>query len=118
MELEIPKEYSGRAHIKLLEFCVEILSIWINIVEYTLDDEECLLFMGDSTTAIGWLHKARKPAPNKHPQLTFMKTRLQRKLTDLLIDNDHLLNSKWLPGSVNFIPVYYLGIGTSMTVRY
>ena len=56
-----------------MEFCTEIVSIWIDIVEGTLDDEEFVLSMGDTTTAIGWLHKAHKPAPNKHPQPTLEK---------------------------------------------
>ena len=33
----------------------------------------------------------------------FAKTRLQIKLADLLIDNEHLLHSQWLPGSANVI---------------
>ena len=84
---QIPKTFWGRAHINLLELCAELVSIWIDIVEDTLDDEECLISMGDSTTDIGWLHKARKPTPNNHPQLTLAKTILQRQLTDLIINN-------------------------------
>ena len=75
---QIPKEYLGRAHINLLEFCAELVSIWINIVEETLYDEECILSMGDSTKAIGCLHKARKPAPNKHTHITLAKMILQK----------------------------------------
>ena len=89
MELEIPKEYSGRAHIKLLEFCVEILSIWINIVEYTLDDEEFLLSVVPQST---------QTHPKEHPHHTIAKTILQRELEDLLIDNEHLLYSQCLRG--------------------
>ena len=35
---KITKEYWGPAHIKLLEFCAELVSILIYIVEDTLDD--------------------------------------------------------------------------------
>ena len=35
----MPKEYWGRTHINLLEFCAELVSIWINIIEDILDDE-------------------------------------------------------------------------------
>ena len=83
---QIPKEYWGRGHINLFEFCAEIVSIWINIVEDTLDDEECLISMWDRKTAIGWFHKACKLAHNYRPHLTLIKTRLQRELADLLID--------------------------------
>ena len=51
-----------------------------------------------------WLHKSRKPNPNEHPQLTLEKKRLQKQLSDLLIDNKHLLYSQCFPGSANFIP--------------
>ena len=101
---KITKEYWGCAHINLLEFCEELVSIWIDIIEDTLDDNACLLSMGDIPTAIGWLHKAHTPAPNENPQSTLAKTRLQRKLTYLLIDNEHLMYSPWFPGSANFIP--------------
>ena len=60
--------------------------------------------MGYRTTAIGWLHKESKPAPNKHPQLTLAKKRPQRQLTELIIDNEHLLYSQRFPGSANVIP--------------
>ena len=36
---QIPKEYLSRAYINLLEFFSELLSIWIDIVEETMDDK-------------------------------------------------------------------------------
>ena len=50
---QIPKEYWGRVYINLLEFCAELVLIWIDILEKTTDDEEFLLSMGDITTDIG-----------------------------------------------------------------
>ena len=99
-----PKEYWDSAHINLLEFCAELLSIWINIVEDTMYDENCLLYMRYRTTAIRWLHKSHTPATNDNPQLTLAETRLQRQLVDILIDNEHLLYSQWFLGSTNVIP--------------
>ena len=78
---QTPKEYWGRAHINLWEFCAELVSIWIDIVEDTLNEKEYLLSIGDIKTSIKWFHKAHKPAPNKH-----------------------LLYSQWFPGSTNVIP--------------
>ena len=49
---QIPKEYWVRAHINLLDFCAELVLICIEIKEDTLDDEEFLLSMGDSTEDI------------------------------------------------------------------
>ena len=76
-----------------MELCAEIVSIWIDIAEVTLYDEECLICMGDITTAIGWLQKSHKPAPDEHKHLTLAKTRIQRQLADLVIYNEHLLYS-------------------------
>ena len=72
---KIPIEILGCAHINLLELYSELVSIYIDIVEETLDDKECLLSMGYSTTAIRWIHKARKPDPNDHPQLNLAKNK-------------------------------------------
>ena len=74
-----------------MEFCAELVFVFIDIVEDRLDVKECLISMGDITTAIGWLHKAQKPAPNNHPQLTLVKTRLQIQMSGLLIDKENLL---------------------------
>ena len=87
-----------------MEFCAELVSIWIDIIEDTLDDDECLLSMEERRTAIEWLRKAQNPAPNDHPQLTLAKTRLQSQMSDLLIDNEHLLYSQWSPRSSNVTP--------------
>ena len=72
-------------------------------MEDILYGEEYLISMGDRTTAIGWLHKARKLDTNKQPQLILKKIRLKRQLADLLIDNKNLLYSQWFPGSTNVI---------------
>ena len=76
---QIPKEYWGCAHINLLLSCAELVLIWIDKVEDTLYDKECLLSMGDSTTAIGSLQKARKTVPKEHPQLTLRKNETPKK---------------------------------------
>ena len=64
---QIPKYYWGHTHINLLELCTELVSICIDIVENTLDDEICLLSIGDSIKSIRCFKKVPKPAPNEHP---------------------------------------------------
>ena len=60
--------------------------------------------LGIAQQLLGGSTKNENPAPNEHTQLTVAKTRLQRQLTDLLIDNKDLVHSKWLPGSTHVIP--------------
>ena len=48
----------SQAHINLLEFLGSIVCIWLDILDKDTPPESCLLAMGDSTTAIGWLKKS------------------------------------------------------------
>jgi len=56
---KIPHHLLGIAHINVLEFLGELVGPWIDIIEGTLGQEECILSMGDSSTAIGWIHRSR-----------------------------------------------------------
>jgi hypothetical protein len=51
----IPEKLQGRAHINLLEFIAQLISIWIGIIEKNVKPFECLLGMGDNTASMGWL---------------------------------------------------------------
>jgi hypothetical protein len=55
----IPEELQNRAHINMLEFMAEIACIWDNIIDGRLYPKDCLLTFGDSTTAMGWIHKSK-----------------------------------------------------------
>ena len=52
---EIPAKLRGRAHINLLEFLTQLINIWIDILEKNMSKQSCLLCIGDSTSAMGWL---------------------------------------------------------------
>eukprot|EP00979_Chaetoceros_neogracilis_P013087 scaffold3660_cov246-Chaetoceros_neogracile.AAC.3 len=101
---QIPEELRNRAHINLLEFLAELIGVWIDIIDDDLGDEECLLPMGDSSTAVGWIHRSRIPQPDQCSHAYEMKTKVARKFADLMIDNNHLLYSQWFPGRDNIIP--------------
>jgi len=55
---KIPYHLLGRAHINVLEFLGELVGPCIDIIEGTLGQEEYILSMGDSSTAIGWIHRS------------------------------------------------------------
>jgi hypothetical protein len=50
----IPEHLRGRAHINLLEFLIQIVTIWVDIESGNVKPLDCLLAMGDNTTAAGW----------------------------------------------------------------
>ena len=55
---EIPEELRGRAHINLLEFMVQLISIWIDILAGRMKSQDCILAISDSTTVAGWLRRS------------------------------------------------------------
>ena len=50
---EIPLYLRGRAHINLLEFLTQVVSIWFDSLEKTIKKGDYLLAMGDNTSAMG-----------------------------------------------------------------
>ena len=51
----------------------------------------------------GYSTKDANPSPTSIHSSPFPKTRLQKQLSDLLIDNEHLMYTQWFPGSDNVI---------------
>ena len=102
----IPKELRGRAHIGLLEYLAQIVSIWLDIYDGDIDVEDCALSMGDSTNAIGWVKKSNflEEGETHHDQTA--KIRCSRKLAELTMQNKIKLYSQWLPGALNIIPCH------------
>ena len=100
----IPLWLRGRAHIGLLEFLAEIVSIWLDIHDGDISAEDCALSMGDSTNAIGWVKKSNflEEGETHHDQTA--KLRASRKLAELAMGQKVKLYSQWFPGADNIIP--------------
>jgi hypothetical protein len=49
----------------VLEFLAMLVTIWLTILECDLEgsQQDCILAMGDNTSAIGWIHKSGKLKP-------------------------------------------------------
>jgi hypothetical protein len=99
----IPHHLLGRAHINLLEFLAILVSVWLDIVEGSAKPLDCILVMGDSTTAVGWLHKTRIMRKDMQVDDFQAQTKVARKLATLIIENNMCLYSQWLPGEKNVI---------------
>ena len=59
--------------------------------------------MGDSTTAIGWLHKTKIMGQYMDVEDFQARTKIARKLATLVIENDMCLYSQWFAGKQNII---------------
>jgi hypothetical protein len=93
----------GRAHINLLEFVACLIAIWLDIIEGRATSLDCILVMGDSTTAIGWLHKTQVKKHDMDEWDFQARTQVARKITQLMLDNNTCLYSQWFPGKANAV---------------
>jgi hypothetical protein len=59
--------------------------------------------MGDSTTAMGWLHKSKYNEDSETAARHALRLKIARKLAELVIDNNLTLYSQWFPGKDNVI---------------
>ena len=61
---QIPQNLQGRAHINLLEFLSQLVSIWINIIEERTKPLDSILAMGDKTASMGCLRQMMNQTMN------------------------------------------------------
>ena len=99
----IPNELRGRAHINLLEFLTQVISIWIDIIENKSSKEDCILCMGDSTSAIGWLRRSNFRAKDENDIEWEVKQNVARKLANLVLDSETVLYKQWFAGELNVV---------------
>ena len=113
----IPKELRGRAHIGLLEYLAQIVSIWFDIYDGDISAKNCTLSMGDSANEIRWVKKSNflEEEETHHDQSA--KIRVLRKLAELAIQNKIKLYSQWLPGALNDILITFTNTSFSNLLR-
>ena len=99
----IPDRLLSRAHINLLEFLASIICIWLDILEGHVLPESCLLSMGDSTTAAGWLRKSNFKEDDENDVETTVKLVAARHLATLILQAKACLYSQWFAGDENDI---------------
>ena len=76
-------ELRGRAHINLLEFLAQLISIWIDFIEGKLNKHDCLLGMGDNTASMGWLRRSNFRENNEHDTEWLAKQKVAIKVATL-----------------------------------
>ena len=97
----LPPPLRGRAHINLLEFIAQVVSIWIDIIEKKIQPLDCILGMGDNTASMGWLRRANFRENNEHDKEWYAKQQLARKLASLVLASDTVLYRQWFRGADN-----------------
>jgi hypothetical protein len=99
---QIPTNLRFRATINMLEHLASIVGPWIDLIENNLPPLSCILAMGDSTTAAGWLRKSNfKESEKESPQMTAEKIKLSREHARRLMKNSCCEYSQWFPGVDN-----------------
>lgn len=103
----IPENLRGRAHINLLEYLGQVICIWLDILDGTIEEEDCLLSMGDSTSALGWMRRSNFRATEgteaEKNEDWIAKEKVSRKLAQLVLDSNTVLYSQWFAGAHNII---------------
>ena len=97
----IPEPLRGRAHINLLEFLAQLVSIWIDIREDVVQPQDCLLGMGDNTASMGWLRRANFRESDENNLEWFAKQKVARQLASLILQSNTVLYRQWFRGADN-----------------
>ena len=98
---EIPFILRGRAHINLLEFITQVVSIWFDFIEGRIKKGDCLLAMGDNTASMGWLRRSNFREENESNLEWFAKQEVARKLARIVLLAEACLYSQWFAGEKN-----------------
>ena len=97
----IPVHLRSRAHINLLEFLGNIVCIWVNIIDKSIPLESCLLSMGDSTSAMGWMQKSNITNDDKKDTDTIAKLAAAHHLARIVQDSLSCLYNQLFCGEDN-----------------
>ena len=87
----------------VLEFLGMLVTIWLIILESSTDNslQDCILAIGDNTSAIGWMHKSGKLNPSS---IYYAPVQLiARKIARLLLRSSHCLASQHIKGDDNVV---------------
>ena len=99
----IPQKLRSRAHINLLEFLIQVVSIWVDILAGNVNQHDCLLALGDNTTAAGWCRRTNFRETTEDDKDWVVKQQVARKLATLILDSESVLYTQWFKGSWNLV---------------
>eukprot|EP00956_Cyclotella_meneghiniana_P001492 scaffold1687_cov40-Cyclotella_meneghiniana.AAC.3 len=103
----VPEELLYRATNNLLEHIASIITVWIDVIEGTLQPEDCILSMTDSSTSEGWHKKTNfKTDPVEadcefDPEEAEVRTEICRQFAELCVKNKLVHHVQWFAGKQN-----------------
>ena len=100
----IPHDLLHRAHISLLEFMGMLIPIWMDVLNGSLSLHDCILSLGDSSNAVGWMVKSNFKSAEENLPDQLAKLEVSRTLASLILSEDLILWSQWMCGDDNIIP--------------
>jgi len=100
---EIPDVVKFRAHTNVLENLAQLISIWIDKEEGATNSQDCLLAMGDNTSAMGWLRRSNFLQKDEDDSSLLIKQAIGRKIANLILESDTVLYKQWLKGAFNLV---------------
>jgi hypothetical protein len=111
--IKIPQSSPLYGHPKinnLLEFLGMVVTVWLEI-EDASSPHQCILALGDNTSALGWLFTSSKfPSSSLAHKAHLM---VARQLATLVLDNDHCLASQHIKGDLNIVADFLSFDGSS-----
>ena len=99
----IPEPLRGRAHINLLKFITQLVGVWLAVLEGRVSQLDCILGMGDSTKALGWMRWSNFRDESENVEDWKAKQRVSRQLAKIVLNADILLYKQWFQGSDNVV---------------
>ena len=80
-----------------------LIGFWIDIIEESIEPQDCILSGGDSLTAMGWLQRTNFREEGENNQDWVAKQRVGRKVATLVIKNELVLYRQWIAGVFNIL---------------
>ena len=120
----IPQNLRNRAHINVLEYLAQIIALWIDIIEKRIKKQDCVLAIGDNTSAMGWLRRSNFRQKEDTDVTWDVKQQLGRHLANLTLHADITLYKQWLKGAHNQVAdslsrdAYYMSPNTHKKILH
>jgi hypothetical protein len=85
----------------LFEFIGTTVTAWLECLDSETHAEECILALGDNTSALGWIYRSSRVKPTSMSYKAIQK--VARHLATVFLDSTHCLASQHLKGDHNVV---------------
>ena len=102
----------------LVVYLAQVVSVWTDVLDNTTKPEDCILCMGDNTSAMGWLRRSNFRQEDDSDCTWLIKQEIGRHLATIVLEAGITLYPQWFKGSHNTvadslsIDAYFLSANT------